>query len=221
MDIVLLGPPGSGKGTQGSLLAQELGCKRLSTGDLFRDIMKDEFHPLYPQVQVVNEGKLVSDEVVNLVVKDGIQKPSFQNGVIFDGYPRTIAQAEALDEILCEMGRKVDVVIDFEVSRDVLLYRLMGRLVCPNCKQVFHARQGIKRCTKCGSILVHRSDDNEEIIEKRLQEYKTKTAPLHEYYRSSSAVYITISIEDSSLSPEDVNRMILEKLKEKDVMLVK
>ena len=221
MDLVLLGPPGSGKGTQGSLMAEQLGIKLLSTGDLFRGILEDEAHPLYPQVQVVKDGRLVSDEVVNLVVKDGIQKPEYKNGIIFDGYPRTIAQAKALDEILLEMGRQVDLVINFEVTREVLFFRILGRLICPVCKQVYHKRQGLTRCSNCGTELVNRSDDNEEIIEKRLQEYQDKTAPLHAYYLSSPAVYITISVDDASLSPAELNNQIFEKIKEKGILLAK
>ena len=97
MYIILLGPPGSGKGTQGNLLSKVMNMAHLSTGDLFRGILSNPEHPLYKDLQVVNEGKLVSDEIVNNVVEDGLRKPEYENGVIFDGYPRTVAQAEALD----------------------------------------------------------------------------------------------------------------------------
>lgn len=171
MNIIMLGPPGSGKGTQGGLLAEQLQVRHLSTGDLFREILNDPSHPLYPQVQVVKEGKLVSDEVVNLVVEHGIQKPEYQEGVLFDGYPRTIAQAEALEHILTSTGQKVDLVIDLDVSREVLFVRILGRQVCPKCKQTYHKKQGFQACPACGEALVCRSDDNEETIVKRLQEY--------------------------------------------------
>lgn len=218
MDIVMLGPPGSGKGTQGNLLAEQLGGRPLSTGDLFREILQDESHPLYPKVQVVKEGKLVSDDIVNLVVEDGIQKPEYRDGVIFDGYPRTIGQAEALDRMLSGMGRQVDLVIDLNVSREVLFYRMLGRQVCPKCKQVFHRDQGLKNCPDCKEALIYRSDDNEETIVKRLHEYEVSTLPLQHYYRSSRPVYVTLTIDDASLSAMDVNGQILEKLKEKGML---
>lgn len=218
LDMIMLGPPGSGKGTQGNLLAEQLHARHLSTGELFREILQDASHPLYPQLQVIKEGKLVSDEVVNLVVEDGIQKPEYQGGVAFDGYPRTIAQAKALERILASMSRKVDLVIDLDVSREVLFFRILGRQICPKCKQIFHEQQGLKNCSNCGEALVYRSDDNEETIVKRLQEYEVKTAPLRDYYRDSQAEYVTLSITDASLTAQDVNQQILELLKQRGIV---
>ena len=142
MNIVLLGPPGSGKGTQGQLLAQTFGLVQLSTGDLFRQILQDPSHPLYDSLQVIKEGKLVSDEIVNAVVEDALIKLKDAKGLIFDGFPRTVAQAEALDRMLNSIGKKVEVVLDFDVTKDVLLHRLLGRRVCSSCKRVFHIKQG-------------------------------------------------------------------------------
>ncbi|HHY82692.1 MAG TPA: adenylate kinase [Clostridiales bacterium] len=218
MYVVLLGPPGSGKGTQGSIIAEQLRISHLSTGDLFREILQNPSHPLYPQVQVVDEGKLVSDDVVNLVVEDGIRKPEYRNGVIFDGYPRTIAQARALDCMLAAMDKKVDLVLDLDVTQDVLLFRILGRQVCPKCKKVFHERQGFKNCPDCGGPLVRRNDDNEETILQRLEEYRKKTAPLQEYYSKSKAVYIKLYIDDASKTAEDVNKEILELMKQNNVL---
>ena len=218
MYAVLLGPPGSGKGTQGSLLAGQLNVSHLSTGDLFRDILKNPSHPLYPKLQVVNEGKLVSDDVVNQVVEDGIKKPEFENGIIFDGYPRTIAQAEALDKMLASMGKKVDLILDLDVAQDVLFSRILGRRVCPGCKRVFHERQGLTECPDCHVALIQRDDDNEETILQRLQEYRKKTAPLQDYYRNSKAVFVSISITDASLTAENVNIQILRLLKQENVL---
>lgn len=214
MYIILLGPPGSGKGTQGSILSQELNVPHLSTGDLFREILGNPDHPLYPKVQVVKEGKLVSDEVVNQVVEDGINKPEYKDGVLFDGYPRTVAQAEALDEMLKAMGKSLDVVIDFDVTREVLLYRLLGRRVCPKCKKVFHERQGFTRCTECDVELIQRQDDNEETIMERFEEYKKKTAPLQDYYKNSGAKYVSLTIDDASKTPQDIQDEIMSKLKD-------
>jgi adenylate kinase len=218
MYVILLGPPGSGKGTQGSLLSKQLKAKHLSTGDLFREILKDPSHPLYPKVQVINEGKLVSDDVVNQVVEDGIKKPENQQGIIFDGYPRTIAQAEALDKALSSMGKKIDLIIDLDVTREVLFFRILGRRICPSCKKVFHEEQKITECPDCHVALIQRDDDNEETIVQRLEEYRKKTAPLQEYYRNSKAVYVTMQINDAKKQAEEVNGEIVEKLKQNGIL---
>ena len=218
MYVVFLGPPGSGKGTQGSILAEHLNIKHLSTGDLFREILSNPSHALYPQVQVVKEGKLVSDDVVNLVVEDGIRKPEFKEGIVFDGYPRTIAKAHALDRILSDAGSRVDLVIDLDVTQDVILYRILGRQLCPNCKKVFHERQGYTSCPDCGQPLIKRDDDNEETIKQRLKEYKEKTAPLQDYYKNSQAVYIKLTVNDASKTADDVNDEILNLMKQNNVL---
>ncbi|MDD4681403.1 MAG: nucleoside monophosphate kinase [Clostridia bacterium] len=218
MNVILMGPPGSGKGTQGNLLSDRLNAKPLSTGDLLREVQKEPSHPLYQQVQVMQKGELVSDDVVNKVVEQAIQKPKYEKGVIFDGYPRTIAQAETLDENLAALGKKVDLVIDLDVSKEVLFYRILGRRVCSGCKKVYHEEQGLTHCMDCGELLICRGDDNEETIVQRLDEYRMKTAPLQDYYRSSQAACITISITDSSLSAMEVNQIIAELLKENNLI---
>lgn len=204
MYIIMLGPPGSGKGTQGKILAEELGLAHLSTGDLFRAILADESHPLYPEVQVVKEGKLVSDEVVNRVVESGLKDPQYTKGVLFDGYPRTTAQARALEGILGGMGKTLTAVIDLDVSREILLKRLLGRRVCGSCKKILHVNQGYTACPVCGGPVITRDDDNEETITKRFEEYREKTAPLQDFYRKSGAAYIYLAINDEA-SPEEVN----------------
>lgn len=200
--MVLLGPPGSGKGTQGKMLAAHIGLEHLSTGDLFRIILDDKDHPLFPKVQVVLEGKLVSDEVVNQVVEDGLQSEKYADGVVFDGYPRTSAQAEALDVMLAKMGRTVDMVIDFDVSMDVLLHRLLGRRMCPGCKKIYHEEQGVIICEECGDELITRGDDNEETITKRFEEYQEKTEPLKDYYKKNGTKFYAMIVNDKGLTPD-------------------
>lgn len=212
MYIVLLGPPGSGKGTQGHLLSRQLEIPHLSTGDLFRDILGNPNHELYKSMQVIEEGKLVSDDVVNRVVGDSINSPRYKDGIIFDGYPRTVAQARALDQILGDMGKKVDAVIDIHVTKEVLLGRLLGRRSCPNCKEIFHISQGIKKCPYCHITLIQRADDNQETILERFGEYQSKTAPLQEYYRHSHSNYIVIRVSDSSRTPANVQREVVDSL---------
>ena len=213
MYIIMLGPPGSGKGTQGKILAEEMGLAHLSTGDLFRAILADESHPLYPEVQVVKEGKLVSDDVVNRVVESGLKDPKYAQGVLFDGYPRTAAQAEALGNILKGMGKSLTAVIDLDVSREILLKRLLSRRVCGDCGKILSVKQGYAKCPVCGGPVITRDDDNEETITKRFEEYKEKTAPLQDFYRKSDAAYITIMIDDDA-SPEEVNDRITAKMRE-------
>lgn len=218
MYVVLLGPPGSGKGTQGHILAEYLNINHLSTGDLFREILEDPSHPLYDKVQVVNEGKLVSDEVVNLVVENAISKDEFKNGIIFDGYPRTIAQAEALDNMLDKMDKNLSFVLDFDTKKEVLIYRISGRRVCPNCKRVFHIKQNIEKCPDCDIPLIQRDDDTEETLSKRLLEYKEKTDPLHEFYRNSGTDYVSLVIDDASKTPGEVQEEIIKKLKQNNIL---
>ena len=217
MYVVLLGPPGSGKGTQSSLLERYLNIGHLSTGDLFRIILGNTDHPLYPEVQVVKEGKLVSDDIVNKVVADGLKGEKFKAGALLDGYPRTVSQAKALDKMVADMGERVDVGIDLDVTYEVLCERLLGRRVCPECRRVFHVKDGIDRCPDCDVELIIRSDDNEEVIEARFKEYKEKTAPLQDYYKTSDAKYVTIRIDDAEKTPEEIQELILEGLKGIDI----
>lgn len=219
MYMILLGPPGSGKGTQGNLLSKAMDIAHLSTGDLFRGILSNPEHPLYEDLQVVNEGKLVSDEIVNNVVEDGLGKPEYENGVIFDGYPRTVSQAEALDGMLRAMDKKVDAVIDIHVTEDVLLGRLLGRRSCPSCKRIFHISQGLENCPDCHIPLVQRDDDNKETIMERFDEYQSKTAPLQNYYKDGDTNYIEITVSDSERTPSSVQHEIIGKLR--DLGLVK
>lgn len=212
VNIVLLGPPGSGKGTQGQLLAERFDLVQLSTGDLFRQILQDPDHPLYDELQIVKQGKLVSDEVVNAVVEDAIKKLGNAKGIIFDGFPRTVAQAQALDKMLNSMNKKVDVVLDFNVTQDVLLQRLLGRRVCPDCKRVFHIKQGYVECPDCKVQLVTREDDNEEVIMKRFKEYNEKTAGVKEYYLDSDCAYINLTVDDADTTPEEVHQQIISEL---------
>lgn len=218
MYVVLLGPPGSGKGTQGQILAEYLHISHISTGDLFREILGNPDHPLYSKVQVIKEGKLVSDDVVNQIIEGGIKSPEYNQGVLFDGYPRTVAQAVALDKMLAAMGRKLDVVLDFDITHEVLLYRVLGRRICPSCKRVFHERQGFTACPDCKVPLIRRDDDNEETIVKRLEEYKNKTAPLMDYYRNSQVVYINMLIDDVAITPQAEQDEIVKELKHRGVI---
>lgn len=211
MNLIILGAPGAGKGTQGSFLAADMGLKRLSTGDLFRAILKDEKHPLYNSVKVMKQGSLLPDAVVNQVVEDYIAEHKDEN-FLFDGYPRTLEQAKALDEIMEKFGKKIDCVVNLNVSRDVLFYRLLGRLTCRNCKHTVHESDHFQVCPKCGGELYTREDDNENSIRQRFEEYNKKTAPLIAYYQNHDICFVDVAVNDKDVAIEDVRSMIKDAL---------
>lgn len=188
MDIVLLGAPGAGKGTQGELLAQWLGMSRVSTGELFRSAVEAKTRLGLAAKSFMDRGELVPDEVTVAMVAERVQQPDCAVGVILDGFPRTVAQAQALDAMLMQLGRCVGVVPYVKVSRDVALQRIVGRWTCRSCGAVFHElyypekTKGI--CDACGQGLYQRPDDTPVTQSRRIEVYLDQTAPLIEYYRS-------------------------------------
>lgn len=186
MKIVFMGPPGAGKGTQAEMIVEQFEIPHISTGDAFRQAMKQGTELGLLAKQYVDAGKLVPDEVTIGIVRDRLKQEDCQNGFLLDGFPRTISQAEALDEILASMGSQLDHVINLEVDRDKLLARLTGRRICRSCGATYHVifnppqQEGV--CDKCEGELYQRSDDTEEKVGTRLDEYISKTAPLLDYY---------------------------------------
>ena len=213
MNIVILGAPGAGKGTQGSFLAADLGLTRVSTGDLLREILKDEGHPLYKTVEVIRSGVLLADEVVNQIVKSFVEDHR-EESFLFDGYPRTLAQAKALDEILAAVNKQVDAVLNLNVDREILLYRLLGRLTCRSCKHTVHESDGYKVCPKCGGELYTRADDNEVSVRARFAEYDEKTEPLIDYYQHSGVRYVDVAVTDRSAAATEVQQLVKKALEE-------
>ena len=193
MNIILLGPPGAGKGTQASRLETTRGMVQLSTGDMLRAARKADT-PLGAQVAaVMDSGALVSDEIVSALIDDKLGSLSAEQGTIFDGYPRTAAQAESLDAILAEHGRKLDRVIELEVNEDALVERIVGRYTCAKCGAGYHdhfqqpAVAGV--CDVCGSTeFKRRPDDNEETVRTRMAEYRAKTLPILPFYEARGLV---------------------------------
>jgi adenylate kinase len=187
MNVIFLGPPGSGKGTQAKMLSERLGMLHLSTGDILREAVK-EGTPLGREAKrYMDEGKLVPDEVVIGIVKEWLLSKGVERGVIFDGFPRTVAQAEALDRMMKELGGKIDWVIDIEVSEAEVLKRLSGRRTCRNCGAMYHLTfnppKVDEKCDRCGGELYQRDDDKEETIKLRLKVYREQTEPLKDYYK--------------------------------------
>lgn len=192
MNIVFMGPPGAGKGTQADYIVEQFGIPHISTGDAFREAMKQGTELGKLAKQYVDAGKLVPDEVTIGIVRDRLQHEDCKQGFLLDGFPRTISQAEALDEIVASMGRRIDHVINLKVDRDNLLARLTGRRICRSCGATYHIlfnqpkQEGI--CDKCGGELYQRSDDTEEKVGTRLDEYITKTALLLDYYEKQGTL---------------------------------
>lgn len=186
MNIILLGPPGAGKGTQAKRLIEKYHIPQISTGDMLREALKEGTPLGLEAKKYMDQGGLVPDSVVIGLVKERIQKPDAKNGFMLDGFPRTVAQAEALDKILAELGLGIDHVVSVEVPNSELLGRLTGRRTCRNCGAGFHVlfdppkKEGV--CDKCGGELYQRSDDNEVTVKSRLDTYEAQTKPLIDFY---------------------------------------
>lgn len=192
MNILFMGPPGAGKGTQAERIVDEFRVPHISTGDAFRAAMRQGTPMGIEAKKYVDQGLLVPDEITNGIVKERLEQADCENGFLLDGFPRTIAQAEALDGMLSAMGKRIDHVIDLKVDRDLLLGRLTGRRICKSCGATYHVifnpPKVEKVCDKCSGELYQRSDDSEEKVGTRLDEYTAKTAPLLQYYGQKSLV---------------------------------
>lgn len=186
MNILFMGPPGAGKGTQAERIVDNFGVPHISTGDAFRLAMKQGTPLGLKAKEYVDQGLLVPDEITNGIVKERLEQEDCKKGFLLDGFPRTLQQAEALDGMLLELGRSIDHVINLKVDRGLLLARLTGRRICKSCGSTYHVlfnppkQEGV--CDKCGGELYQRSDDTEEKVGTRLDEYISKTAPLLNYY---------------------------------------
>ncbi|MFQ6015454.1 MAG: adenylate kinase [Anaerolineae bacterium] len=187
MNILLLGAPGAGKGTQAELLEAELGIPHVASGDLFRDNLREGTELGLLAKSYMDRGELVPDEVTVAMVKERLAQPDCQTGVILDGFPRNIYQAEALDDILADKGRALDAALYVKVSRETLVARLSGRWICRECQTVYHTLFNPPRqprvCDQCGGELYQRPDDRPETAARRLEVYFEQTMPLIEHYR--------------------------------------
>ncbi|MDG2534901.1 adenylate kinase [Sphingomonas sp. HITSZ_GF] len=193
MNIILLGPPGAGKGTQAKRLEQERGMVQLSTGDMLRAAVKAGTPTGIQAKAVMDAGELVSDAIVSGIIGERLDMEDTLNGAIFDGYPRTAAQAESLDALLTERGRKLDFVIELEVNEDALVERVEGRFTCANCGEGYHDKFKLPKvegtCDVCGHHeFKRRPDDNAETVRTRMAEYRAKTAPILPFYEAKGLV---------------------------------
>lgn len=186
MNLILLGPPGAGKGTQAKFLVQKFSIPQISTGDILRHAVKERSELGVRAQAYMESGALVPDELVVSIIKDRLTWPDAVNGFILDGFPRTVAQADALSSMLASASRELDHVISISVSVDVLVERVVGRLTCRGCGRGFHLKfdppKSAMVCDSCGAGLYQREDDREETMRSRLQAYSEQTSPLIDYY---------------------------------------
>ncbi len=209
MNIILLGPPGAGKGTQAKILERKYGMIQLSTGDMLRAAVAAGT-PLGRKVkELMDSGGLVSDDIMISLIGERISQPDCARGCILDGFPRTTAQAEALDKMLAERGLKIDHVIEMKVDEDALVKRITGRYTCAKCGEGYHdefkrpKKEGV--CDVCGSTeFVRRPDDNPETVKARLAAYREQTAPILPFYREKGILRTV----DGMASMEEVSRQI-------------
>lgn len=200
MDLILLGGPGSGKGTQAELLQEKLGLTHVSSGELFRENINTKTELGILAKSFIDQGKLVPDDITIDMIRERLKKPDVQKGVLFDGFPRTIPQAEALDELITSLKRKIDFVINLAVPEDEIVRRLSGRLICRECQVPFHKEfNPFRICPyeKCfGEYLYQREDDQPETVRARLEVFHNQTAPLIAYYHNRDKL-ITVDGEGS------------------------
>ena len=206
MNIIFLGPPGAGKGTQAQRVCDELKIPQISTGDILRRAIKEETPVGLKAKAYVESGKLVPDEILVEIIKDRLAQDDCKPGYILDGFPRTVPQAEALEKIA-----KIDVVVEIAVADEALVKRLSGRRVCLNCGATYHVSTlgGKTTCDKCGEELIQRKDDNPETVQNRLNVYHSQTAPLISFYQERGLLKTFDGMQDIDV----VYRSIMDALR--------
>ena len=213
MRLVLIGAPGSGKGTQAKFLIEKYNIPQISTGDLLRAAVAAQT-PLGRQAKaVMDAGQLVPNDIVIGMIRERIMRPDAENGFIMDGFPRNIEQAEALDSLLANLGRPIDAVLQIDVDFDLLMQRMVGRLTCLSCGTLFNSFTNPpaidSQCDNCGGTLHHRSDDNEETIDRRLRVYETHTQALTAYYSNKGNLHVI----DGQGTVEEIKKRIKSALR--------
>jgi adenylate kinase len=209
MILVLLGPPGAGKGTQAEPVAQRLGIPKIATGDVLRAAVREGTEMGKAAQRYMDRGELVPDDVILGIMKDTLRRPEMARGAILDGVVRTVPQAEGLERVLGELGREVDAVLLFEVPDDEIVRRLSSRTICDRCQTPYTGREPGTPCDKCGGRLVRRNDDEPDAVRRRLQVYRDQTAPVIDWYRSNGTPLVSV---DAVGTPAKVTERVLRAL---------
>jgi adenylate kinase len=202
LNVIMMGPPGAGKGTQAERLARERGIPPISTGDILRDGVRTKLPAALEAKAKMNRGELVDDETMIEIVRNRLLQPDTSAGFVLDGFPRTVAQARALDQIVEERGNGPLVVVDLVVPEKELVRRLAGRRICSKCGTNADPSETGDTCRKCGGTLVQRADDDEKVVKERLKVYMKTTKPLVEYYRGRP----TFRVVNGAQAPERVSQ---------------
>ena len=210
--IILLGAPGSGKGTQAKKMTTSFGIPQISTGDMLREAVKNGTEMGRKAKVYMDQGGLVPDEVVIGIVRDRLREKDCDKGFILDGFPRTIPQAQALDRAIKELGKEITSVLSLEVDEEEIMERLSGRRTCAGCGAMYHVRfnppKAEGRCDKCAGTLLQRDDDKEETIRTRLVNYKKSTEPLIDYYRKTGKVHAVKASGEIDAIFADISRIL-------------
>jgi adenylate kinase len=212
MNLLIMGAPGAGKGTQAAKIVEKYGVHHVSTGDMLRAAIKENSPLGLKASEYMSKGLLVPDELVNDIVKQRLTQPDMDSGFLMDGYPRTEQQAISFNHLLEEIGKKVDAVIKLDIDEEVLVKRITGRRVCSNCKEIYHIEskkpkvEGV--CDLCGGKLIQREDDSEEKLKTRLAEYHKQAKPIEDHYQG------LIKTVNANQSPDEVFEEIVLKLEE-------
>lgn len=213
MRLILLGPPGAGKGTQAKRVIEEFDIPHISTGDIFRKNIKEKTELGQKVEGLLAQGKLVPDELTIEIVWDRLDQEDCKNGFLLDGFPRTIPQAEALDEGLAKRGLKLDRVLNIDVDKDSLVKRLSGRRVCPNCGASYHIDNNPTKvdgiCDACQTPVIQREDDKEETVLDRIKVYDSQTKPLVDFYSKQDLVFTV----DGTLPIDEITNKLVTELK--------
>lgn len=212
MNLIMLGPPGAGKGTQAAMLAERLGIPHVASGDLFREALKAETELGLMAKSYMDRGELVPDEVTIAMIRERLLKADCERGIILDGFPRTVGQGEALKELLADQGKLIDAALFIDAPEDELVGRLASRWTCQNCQAIYNIISNPPKekgkCDVCGGELYQRSDDTPETVRNRIRVYREQTGPLLDYYRDEGLL-VTIESEGGI---EHVHRKVLEAL---------
>lgn len=220
MIIIMLGAPASGKGSVAEILSKEFNIPAISSGDIFRKNIQEKTELGLEAQKYMKDGKLVPDDVTVSMIKERLKEKDTKNGMILDGFPRTNAQAKALDEMLAEDGKKIDIVVNLETPEAEILERISNRRICTNsdCKAVYNLVLAPSKvpgiCDKCGSKLYQREDDKVESAKNRLEVYKKETAPVAKYYAKTGALFSTVLSQSVNRMKEEVAKDVIEYLRE-------